>query len=535
MRTTFFSTWLMILSLLFSSYADADNLVAASDAATKLLAQDSPGESARKILANETYGNKSISDLIASEQPMVNLANEKPVVINLRESILIALRYNPTVESGEIQRIIDKFTLRVAFWSYELHYTLTGTANYNFTVANGTKSESDTQAIVAPAVSLLTPIGTTVTATMTNPLAHVVPGARYYNPGLVVGITQPLLQGFGSDIALSPLRQAEYTEILNRLTLQNTVMTTITSVITQYVALAQAENGLIVQRLSLDNSIATLRQQEAMLKAGRVAEADLVQFQATVASQQLSIEQQEVSLLQTRQALLSTLGIDPSTPITTTKQVRIENDLLPTLKECIRQALLNNIAYQQGLIGLRVSKINLALAADQQRWTLNLTAARTQGAGAGGKPNSGIRSLFNGEDYGTSVGLALTVPIDDLALQKTLVQAKVSLRQQYIALAALKRQTVNNVINAYNTVLSQKEQITQAKIAVELAQQSLDVALAKLKYGRVTPFEVSTLQTTLVTTQLSYINTVSIYVTNLAALDQIIGYTLDRWQVKIKY
>lgn len=522
MRITFFSIWLALVGLVFSPCLFADSFLA-------------DVEEGRKILADESYGNKPISDLIAKEPSIVSPINTKPVILTLRESIFIALRYNPVVESGEIQRIIEKFNLRVAFWNYELKYALTGTAAYNFNVSNGTKSESDSQTVVAPAVSLLTPLGGTVTAAMTNPLTHTASAPRFYNPGLAVAITQPLLRGFGPDIALSPLRLAEYTELLNRLTLQNTVMSTITTVISQYAALAQAENSLIVQRLSLQNSIATLKQQEAMLKAGRVAEADLVQFQATVASQQLSIEQQEVSLIQTRLALLSTLGIDPTTYIATTKKVKIENDVLPTLKECLRMALLNNISYQQELINLRVSKINLALATDAQRWQLDLVASRRQGGGSGGAPNSGIPSLFNGSNYGTTVGLSLTVPINDLSLQRTLVQAKVGLRQEYIRLAALKRQTVNNVINAYNTVLSQKEQITQAKIAVELAQQSLDVALAKLKYGRVTPFEVSTLQTTLTTQQISYINTIATYVTNLAALDQIIGYTLDRWHVKIKY
>ena len=65
--------------------------------------------------------------------------------------------------------------------------------------------------------------------------------------------------------------------------------------------------------------------------------------------------------------------------------------------------------------------------------------------------------------------------------------------------------------------------------------QTEDYANAKLKYGKVSAFEASTLQTNLLTAQVSYINTMTAYVTNLATLDQTIGITLDRWHVKLTY
>jgi outer membrane protein TolC len=127
------------------------------------------------------------------------------------------------------------------------------------------------------------------------------------------------------------------------------------------------------------------------------------------------------------------------------------------------------------------------------------------------------------------------VPIDDLSLQQQYLQAKVALKQNEITLAETKRQVVNDVTNAFFVLQNQKQQITQAKLAVQLAQQTLDIANAKLKYGKVSPFEASTLQTNLLTAQLNYISTVAAYETNLAALDQILGNTLNRWHVRLSY
>ncbi len=460
--------------------------------------------------------------------------NGKVLNITLAEAVVLALRYNPNVQVEDFQRILDKFSLLVAEWQFDIHYNLTGAANYVHSVSSGFRSESDTQAIT-PGASLLIPLGTQFSLQMVNPLSHSAPNARFYNPSLVFNLTQPLLQGFGPEITLAPLHIAENQELINRLTMQNTVMGTITTIISQYVSLVQAKYSIKVQKISLQNSIDTLNEQKAFLKVGRIPASDLVQFEASVASQQLSLEQQEVVYLQQQRELLVTLGIDPTLSLQISDNVHLPTENIPTLSECIDMALANNVTYQQQVINIRNTRINLEVAADNQRPTLNLTVGQTQGGGSGGAPNSGIPSLFNGNNSNTTVGLALTVPIDDLSLQQSYLQAKVGLKQAEIVLSETKRQVINDVTNAFYVLQNQKQQITQAELSVKLAQQTLDIANAKLKYGKVSPFEASTLQTNLLTAQISYISTLAAYETNLAALDQILGNTLNRWHVRLSY
>jgi outer membrane protein TolC len=459
---------------------------------------------------------------------------EKALELSLQDAVMLALRKNPNVQSAEIQRIVDKLTLRTAEWQYEWQYSLKGAANHTDSVTGGIHAESDTESLT-PGASLLIPIGTTFNVQMINPLAHTAGFARYYNPSVTVSATQPLLQGAGRDIVLAPLYQAQNTELLARLTFKTTIMQTITDVISQYAALVQAQNSLEAQRLSLKNLLATLKQQRAFLKTGRIAPADLVQFDASVASQKLQLQEQTVSLLQQQRNLLITLGIDPSIPIKTSNKVQMPNETLPNLAECYRLALENNIAYQQELINLKQTKIALALAIDKARPSLNFTAQRTQGGGSGGYPNSGLKSLTNGANTNTQFGLVLTVPIDNVSLKAAVSSAKVALDQENIKVASQKRQVILTVTNDYNTILNQKSQIIQAQIAVKLAQKSLDIAQAKLRFGKVSPFEVSTLQNSLITQKLSEISVIDAYITNLATLDQDVGITLDRWGLHLIY
>lgn len=466
--------------------------------------------------------------------PMTVFAKEKPVDITLHEAIVLALRYNSDIVVEDFQRVIDKFSLQVALWQYNIHYNLNGSTSYTHSVSSGITSEGDTES-VSPGATLLVPLGTQFSLQMNNNFSHTAGSARFYNPSLVFSATQPLLKGFGPDVTLAPLYEAENQELINRLNMQNVIIGVITNVIIQYAAVAEAKNSLKVQESSLVQSQKILKQQQAYVRIGRVAPSDLVQFEASVASQKLSLEQQEVNYVQQERQLLIILGIDPSVNLNVTDAVHLPTECIPSMKESINIALEHNIGYQQALINLKNANINLTVAIDNQRPSLNATISQTQGGGTGGDPNSGFESLVNGNNANTTVGLSFSVPIDDMSLQQQYVSSKIALRQQETQLAQLKRQIINDVINAYYTVENQKNQIKQAEISVKLAQQSVDIANAKLKYGKVSSFEASTLQTNLLSAQVSYINTVTAYVSNLATFDQILGASLDRWHVELRY
>jgi len=450
--------------------------------------------------------------------------------LTLSDAVLLAMRFNTNVQSEDLQRLIDRMTLATAEWGYGIQYSLTATVSYNRPVSAGVPTYSENDSIV-PGATLLTPIGTQLSVQMTNPVTNGTGTGRSYNPSVTFSLTQPLLRGAGPSIALAPLYQARNNETINKLTYKNNLMTTVTAVVNAWLSYILAENSLKAQKISLKSSIKTLEQQEAFLKVGRIAPTDLIQFKASVASQRLSLSQQEVSLGQQKRALLITLGLNPDMPVEISDEINFPGPSAPPpLGECIKATFANNIPYQQSLINLKNTEISLHVTEDSARWQLNLTAARTQGPG----PNPGLIQLTNGRYSDTTYALSLSIPIDDVGLNNTVSQARISLHQQKIALEQNRLQLKSTVINAWNTVISQREQIKQANEAVRLAKNSLDIAETKLRFGKVTPFEVSTLQTNLLTQQLSAINVQISYFDNLATLDQTIGTTLERWKLEFR-
>ncbi|MDX1900495.1 MAG: TolC family protein [Gammaproteobacteria bacterium] len=464
--------------------------------------------------------------------PWQSVFAAKPIELTLRDAILLAMRFNPNIQSADLQRVVDRINLEAAQWAFQVQYNVTGSATYANGVTNGVGGESDTETI-GPQATLLTPIGTQLGVQLAPTWSHTAGQSRYFNPTLQLNLTQPLLRGSRPDVVLAPLHTAENQEMIARLTFKNNLMQSVTDVISAWLSLIQAQNSLKVQRLSLDNSLATLNQQKAFLHAGRIAPTDLVQFDATVANQQLLLEQQDIAVGQQQRQLLITLGLNPDLPIHISNDLTLPGKTFPTLDESIQTALKNNVQYRQAEMTLRQNEISVLTAEDNARWQLNLTATRTFG-GPGLSSSSGFNGLFNGSNDNLSVGLNLTVPIDNLSLKQAVVQAKIGLRQQKIAIEQAKRQLTSDVINTWNTVNSQKKQIDQARTAVELARQSLKIAETKLKFGKVTPFEVSTLQSNLTTQEITYINVKIGYVNNLARLDQMIGETLDRWGLRLR-
>lgn len=455
-------------------------------------------------------------------------------LLSLRDAILLSVRYNPDIQNAEVQRVVDKYNLRVSQFAFELQYALNGQATYNTTVANGVKSGSDSQNLI-PTASLTGPYGTTIQTTILNPVTHSVGFARFYNPAATVSITQPLLRGFGPDITLAPLYNAEDIELVNRLILKNTLISTITSVVVQYIATFQAQNNIKAQEASLKQVQAAYEQAKLLVKAGRRGPADLLQFEANAASQKLTLQQNQVALLQAKETLLNLIGLEPQSTISLPESIQEIIKKIPSLKESIAITLANNPTYQQAIIGIRVLKRQLAVSKDNIRPQLDLSLTQTQGGGSGGLPNAGPESLVNGSNHSTTVMLTLSVPISTLPQEQAIASSQVALQQAITNLAALKRSIELNVMTTYNTLLSQKEQVKQANQAVMFAKKTYDIANIKLKYGKISSFEVNTLQVNLITAVTNYISTFATYITTQANFDSILGITTDRWELRVRY
>jgi len=469
--------------------------------------------------------------LVASARPYDRLAVQKsfiqlpspqisprlPQKLTLKEAILLALRTNPNVESDELQRVLDKFSLDAAHAAFAPQYNLAGAYN----MQSGGSPTYD----VNPTVTMATPIGTTITMGYDNTLTG---GGGVAS----VGITQPLLQGAGK-VAAIPLENALDSEEVNKLNFKNNIITVVVNVVNAYRTLLKDYSNLTIQKNALEQDRETLRQYELQLKYGKIARSELIQQQATLTQDELSYKQTQQGIYTDYQAFLTALGLRADINIEIDQTIPVDTQYkVPDLQESIEKALSGNIAYQSAVIQLRATERGLISAKDQQKWTLGLSASRSGGSNTGAGATTDTDTTINGS---TTVGLALAIPINNISNQQAVATAEIALEQARISLAEQRRALVATVTQQINTLQNQLEQIDIAKKNVDFQQQTYQSTIIKQKYGKATVFELSQQKNSLVSAQISLIGARIDLLNDITAFNQTLGTVLDNWDIKLRY
>jgi outer membrane protein TolC len=455
------------------------------------------------------------------------------VAVTLKDAILLALRNNPGIKQDEIERISEKFALVVAKKQFEPRYQLDATAGYNTTTSGKTQDFALTYS-VSPTVTLENHYGTQFSVSATNPSSNGV-----YTPGAVLSVTQPLIRGFGKPFVEAALNDALDTELVNKLNFKNSAISIVAKVINDYLALVQDYETLQVDKQSLKNYKETVSNDKALIAAGRMAKSDIVQAQAQVEQQLATIENDYNSIYQARNTLLNDLGLPPYAAITVPKRLNFRDMLkqltgstpLGSAEASEKIALSNNIPYQAGIIAIRESNRALLQARDKMHWKLNLTA--TEDVGGGGTGN--LVSLYNGSNHAESVALNLSIPVDNVSDQSTLIQQEVGLDKALIALKDTKRKLIETVGTDYRTIGTSRKSLSLSKSALKLQEETVYIAQQKQLAGRVSTFEVLTNQKTLDTSQVTVVQNQIAYLEAIVAYEQELGVLLEPWHIKLRY
>lgn len=433
-----------------------------------------------------------------------------PKHMSLYEAVMLAIRSNPQVRSAKLQRVVDKFALEVARNEFEPRYSLSANGVY-------TRGEKPVYGNDI-GVRLKSPFGTEFNVSVNNEFG------LQQNNILSASIKQPLLRGFGREVTLAGLHNSYDQEKINQLTLKDTVMSTITQVVSAYLQLVLDYNAVAINKQSLEDAQNTLKATKLQIKAGKVAETALTQQISQVAQYKLSLARGNNSIKRDTRSLLVLLGLDPNSNIQVDTSVVMPKIGLPGRDETLQTALTHNIEYQKTLISLAERCRSVMLAKNNQMWDLSLTATSSKDLRAARGPGNDSR-----------LTLGLEIPIDDKPRRQQLVNAKVGLQQYQISLENTKRNLISQVLNILNDLEAQRRQIVLAEENVKYAVKSLEVAQKKLKYGRSSMFEVTSLRQSLTVAQQSLLSEKINYLNTLSQFEQLQGTTLERWKLRVVY
>ncbi len=446
-----------------------------------------------------------------SEQPPLPIPDHTHFLgklLTLRDAIWIALRNNPSVKGSEAQRILDKFGLALARWNFQPQFT--DSFAYTKNVATGQITTTTTGN-----VSLNTPFGTNIQSGFTNNTQGYFDSSNGYS----TTVTQPFMNG-GWLTQWNNYLTAVDSEIQQQLTFKQSIMTVVTTVISNYMQLISDYNSLRLTKIDYDVTQKQLKQDQLQLQTGRMSRSAFLQEQVTAQNDKLQIVEGENSVQTSYQTLLTSLGLVSTAKINIDQNIDTTGFEEPSMQTCIDLALRYNPAYLQAK--LNVDNAQRALTNAINGLMPTLTASGTFDYGSGQKTSP----VF---------GVNFSVPIDDMNARSAHITAKVDLENAKIALTTARQEVISNVITQWKTV---QAAIAQIKIGQEQVAMQLQVVKNTnllLHYGRTTMFEYLQQRNTLLTDAQSLVSDQTSYINAVATLDNTMGTTLDRWNIKLRY
>lgn len=456
-----------------------------------------------------------------------NGQDEKP--LSLTDSILIALKNNVTLDLAYRDRVVQRYDLRVAEDKFTPKVTISSAAQKRSSRTDGTKIV-DNNAIISAAVTETLPTGGQLDIIASRSFDKLQEGTNSRTDDWSITLSQPLLKGGGLDTGTASVRIARLSEQINVLSLKSLVIDMVTSVITYYRNFLQATKQLEISRQSVERAKELVRINRELIAAGRMAEVEIVQTEADVATQEFNLLSAENSVDSARLELIKILDMNKKTMIVPTEKITI-GPLQHDPEQCMDLALRNRTDYLIALLGLEISRINLKLAENNKLWDLSLFGGYGGGRMSGGSLSSDGSSV-NSSNW--NAGIRLNIPLRDLTLQQGYLSAKIGLEKAEINLRKMRENIEIEVQDALRDVEMKMKQVRLAQQARVLSEKKLEIENEKMKAGRSTNFQLVSYQNDLVNVQYGELNAIILYLNALTSLDRTLGYTLEQWHIVVE-
>ena len=150
-----------------------------------------------------------------------------------------------------------------------------------------------------------------------------------------------------------------------------------------------------------------------------------------------------------------------------------------------------------------------------------------------GGSSAAMKDAFNFKYQNWSVGLTLTLPMNNFLSRAMYTQAKLSMEQSLLNLKSQEQQIFLEIKNAVRAVETNYKRVQAYRVARELAEQKLAAEEEKLKVGLSTNYIVLQYQRDLSTARSTELRAIVDYNLSTAALDRALGLSLKNKDMKV--
>ena len=334
------------------------------------------------------------------------------------------------------------------------------------------------------------------------------------------------------------------------------VIYTVTQIETLYWNLVAAYEDEKAKERALASAQQLEQNNRRQVQAGTLAQIEIVNAQAQVASSQQALIASQTNLQLAQllmknaivrneaDSVLAAAGVIPTDRI----QLAPSEPVVPT-QDLVNEALTRRPELAQARIDLTNRNISRRSARNAMLPTVDLVA-NYGGTGLAGSLNpnftsTGTPTAVSNGGYSDALttstshptyfaGFNVNIPIRNRAAQADQIRSQLEYRQAEVRLQQLQNTIAIDVRNAQFAVQQNRAAVDAAIKAREFAAQSLDAEQKKLGQGLSTTYNVMTLMSNLSTAELNLVNAMSSYEQSRLQLDVVTGRLLETLGINIQ-
>ncbi len=521
---------------------------------------------------SESLGLALLSAAVAFSAPPVQAgpgqteAEGKTIALSLDECIVKTLRNNlglaaemltPKMMEEAVSLAGEKFYPSISF-SYNKQNTKS--ASYSFLdasdVVSTRQNDNTTQ------IAQFLPTGGSLSLSLYNYLSDSNRRFQTINPRfgstLRLNFSQPLLKDFGFKMSRREIIVAGFNREISDENFNQLLEDAIYRVKSAYWLLVYSRENLEVVRQSLKLAEELEEKNKAEIEAGTLAPIELLTAEAEVKLRQAEILEAEAQL-KNNEELLKTI-INLSAERDDVKSLRIIPTDTPTVARidvdfdgALETAILNRPDLQALRVDLKSREFNLSYAKNQllpdvrlqfSYWSPGISGDQIlykdgnalSGVVVGtisGNKSSALKDALNFAYKNSSIGLTVTLPVQNVLSRAYQAQAKISLDQAKLRIRNQEQQLNLELGNAVRAVETNYLRTQAYQAARELAQQKLEAELEKLKVGMSINYLVLVFQRDLADAQTLELRSLIEYKISVANLDKVMGVGREKQNVNV--
>jgi outer membrane protein len=377
--------------------------------------------------------------------------------------------------------------------------------------------------------------GTTTTTPFACGSTASATSCQIYAPSVTLSFTQPVLRGFGREIAEANLRKARINRDLALLNRQAQASNTVRDTIIAYWELAYATQELEIQRFSESLAREQLRTTEAQVQVGRTGELAAASVKRAIATAQQGEATSEQTLMGRALDLQRLFGAPVPPGFIGYKAA----DALDAARHDIdvaaetAHALAASPALKSIKMGLQLSQTDLTVALDSMRPQLNFVGSLSQG-GRNEALAESLRQMSNPNYVEYSAGFNFTLPIQNRAARGAAEVARAAADGAQLDARDLELSIRDTVARMAAQIRSAGARVEYGRAAVAFSQDNLKAEMARFQVGTSTNNDVLLRQQELRQAQISVARATADLLEGDVALAALTGDILETYNITLR-